>query len=115
MRRRITGILRCAPIDADDRLIGWVGLTPLEGHSYTQLLYGLVRKYWGQGLGTEAAAAMMSLWLSADAAERIGGGGESGECAVAEAAGKNWDDAAGASDLAATGAGGSVWDSQERV
>jgi ribosomal-protein-alanine N-acetyltransferase len=53
------GYFALAPIDADDRLIGWVGLTPLEGHSYTQLLYGLVRKYWGQGLGTEAAAAMM--------------------------------------------------------
>jgi len=48
-----------APIEADDQLIGWVGLTPLEGYSYTQLLYGLVKKCWGQGLGTEAAAAMM--------------------------------------------------------
>ena len=53
------GYFALAPIEADDQLIGWVGLTPLEGHPYTQLLYGLVRKVWGQGLGTEAAAAMM--------------------------------------------------------
>src|SRR5438874_9355808 len=37
------GYFAIAPIEADDQLIGWVGLTPLEGHSYTQLLYGLVR------------------------------------------------------------------------
>jgi [ribosomal protein S5]-alanine N-acetyltransferase len=53
------GYFALAPINSDDQLIGWVGLTPLEGHSYTQLLYGLARKYWGQGFGTEAAAAMM--------------------------------------------------------
>ena len=53
------GYFALAPIEADDQLIGWVGLTPLEGHPYTQLLYGLVRKYWGQGLASEAAAAMV--------------------------------------------------------
>ena len=53
------GYFALAPIESDEQLIGWVGLTPLEGHSYTQLLYGLVRKYWGQGLATEAAATMM--------------------------------------------------------
>jgi ribosomal-protein-alanine N-acetyltransferase len=53
------GYFALAPIESDDQLIGWIGLTPLEGHSYTQLLYGLARKYWGQGLATEAAATMM--------------------------------------------------------
>ncbi|HEV8379532.1 MAG TPA: GNAT family N-acetyltransferase, partial [Tepidisphaeraceae bacterium] len=53
------GYFALAPIESDDQLIGWVGLTPLEGHPYTQLLYGLARKYWGQGLASEAAATMM--------------------------------------------------------
>src|SRR3954465_9049572 len=53
------GYFAIAPIEADEQMIGWVGLTPLEGHSYTQLLYGLARKYWGQGFAWEAAAAMM--------------------------------------------------------
>jgi len=53
------GYFALAPIESDDQLIGWIGLTPLEGHPYTQLLYGLVRKYWGQGLATEAASTMM--------------------------------------------------------
>jgi len=53
------GYFALAPIESDDQLIGWIGLTPLEGHSYTQLLYGLARKYWGQGLATEAAVTMM--------------------------------------------------------
>ena len=53
------GYFALAPIEADDQLVGWVGLTPLEGHPYTQLLYGLARKYWGQGLASEAAAAML--------------------------------------------------------
>ncbi|HEV8293324.1 MAG TPA: GNAT family N-acetyltransferase, partial [Tepidisphaeraceae bacterium] len=53
------GYFAIAPIETDDQLIGWVGLTPLEGHPYTQLLYGLARKFWGQGLASEAAAAMM--------------------------------------------------------
>jgi len=53
------GYFALAPIESDDQLIGWIGLTPLEGHPYTQLLYGLARKFWGQGLASEAAAAMM--------------------------------------------------------
>jgi RimJ/RimL family protein N-acetyltransferase len=53
------GYFALAPIEADDQLIGWIGLTPLEGHPYTQLIYGLARKYWGQGFASEAAAAML--------------------------------------------------------
>jgi len=53
------GYFALAPIESDDQLIGWIGLTPLEGHPYTQLLYGLARKFWGQGLASEAATAMM--------------------------------------------------------
>ena len=39
------GYFAIAPIESDDQLIGWVGLTPLEGHPYTQLLYGLARQF----------------------------------------------------------------------
>src|SRR5205823_14448024 len=53
------GYFALAPIESDDRLIGWVGLTPLDGDPSTQLLYGLARKYWGKGFASEAAAAML--------------------------------------------------------
>ena len=53
------GYFALAPIESDDQLIGWVGLTPLDGHPYTQLLYGLARKYWGKGFASEAAASML--------------------------------------------------------
>lgn len=53
------GYFALAPIESDDQLIGWIGLTPLEGHPYTQLLYGLARQFWGKGLASEAAAAMV--------------------------------------------------------
>ncbi len=42
-----------------DQMIGWVGLTPLDKHPHTQLLYGLAKQYWGHGYASEAAAAMV--------------------------------------------------------
>jgi ribosomal-protein-alanine N-acetyltransferase len=53
------GYFGVAPIESDDQLIGWVGLTPLDGYPFTQLVYGLARQYWGQGFGSEMAAAMV--------------------------------------------------------
>jgi ribosomal-protein-alanine N-acetyltransferase len=53
------GYFAITPINSDHRMIGWVGLTPLEKHPYTQLLYGLAKPYWGQGYASEAADAMV--------------------------------------------------------
>src|SRR5688572_23640227 len=53
------GYFAVAPIEQDEQMIGWVGLTPLEKHPHTQLLYGLAKAHWGHGYGHEAAAAMM--------------------------------------------------------
>ena len=42
------------------RLIGWVGLGPLEfDTARVELYYGLAEIYWGRGLATEAARAML--------------------------------------------------------
>jgi RimJ/RimL family protein N-acetyltransferase len=53
------GYFAIAPLKSEEQIIGWVGLTPLEGHSYTQLLYGLAKNCWRQGYASEAAAAMV--------------------------------------------------------
>ena len=53
------GYFAMAPISSDEQMIGWVGLTPLEKHPHTQLLYGLAKQYWGKGYASEAAAAMV--------------------------------------------------------
>lgn len=45
---------------ATGRLIGWVGLGPLEfDTTRVELYYGLAEIYWGRGLATEAARAML--------------------------------------------------------
>lgn len=53
------GYFAIAPIEQDEQMIGWVGLTPLEKHPQTQLLYGLAKPYWKKGYASEAAAAMV--------------------------------------------------------
>ena len=45
---------------AENRLIGWCGLQPLYfDPPRVELGYGLARAYWGHGLATEAAQAML--------------------------------------------------------
>ncbi|KPL17265.1 MAG: hypothetical protein AMJ92_11920 [candidate division Zixibacteria bacterium SM23_81] len=42
------------------KLIGWCGLGPLEfDESDTEIYYGLSRPYWGRGITTEAAKALL--------------------------------------------------------
>jgi ribosomal-protein-alanine N-acetyltransferase len=44
----------------DLRLIGWCGLGPLEFNPKdTEIYYGLQKEYWGKGIATEAAKAML--------------------------------------------------------
>lgn len=40
---------------ATNRVIGWVGLMPLETTGETEIYYGLTRDAWGKGFATEAA------------------------------------------------------------
>ncbi len=46
---------------ATDKFIGRCGLTPMdiEGHEEIEVGYMLAREYWGQGLATEAAKAIL--------------------------------------------------------
>jgi ribosomal-protein-alanine N-acetyltransferase len=44
----------------DRRIIGWVGLGPLDFEpTEIEIFYGLSEKYWGKGIATEAVMAML--------------------------------------------------------
>jgi ribosomal-protein-alanine N-acetyltransferase len=44
----------------DQRIIGWCGLGPLEFNPRDiEIYYGLSKEYWGKGIATEAAKAML--------------------------------------------------------
>lgn len=40
-------------------MIGWCGLQPLEDSDETEIGYGMIKEFWGRGIGYECAAA----WL----------------------------------------------------
>src|SRR5437868_4107503 len=44
---------------ASGEMIGWSGLQPLDGTSEIEVGYGMIKEFWGKGIGTEAAKA----WL----------------------------------------------------
>jgi RimJ/RimL family protein N-acetyltransferase len=52
-------------------IIGFCGLVHPGGQSEAELKYALSRAYWGKGLATEAAAAMLSFAASAQGIERV--------------------------------------------
>ncbi|HEY0005760.1 MAG TPA: GNAT family N-acetyltransferase [Pyrinomonadaceae bacterium] len=58
------------------RVIGYCGFKFLEETPDVELLYGLARAYWNQGLTTEAAAACLRFAFEETALERI--------CAIAQ-------------------------------
>jgi ribosomal-protein-alanine N-acetyltransferase len=45
---------------ASRALIGFCGLRPIDGTPEIELLYGLVRERWGEGLATEAGNAVLA-------------------------------------------------------
>jgi ribosomal-protein-alanine N-acetyltransferase len=54
------------------RLIGWVGLGPLQfDTSQIEIYYGLAEEYWGKGLATEAARSMLAFGFNTLGLERI--------------------------------------------
>lgn len=44
---------------ADEKLIGYCGLQPLDGTEEIEIYYGFYKDYWGRGLATEAAGAVL--------------------------------------------------------
>lgn len=58
--------------NADGRLAGWVGLGPLPiNTSETEIYYGFSQDYWGQGIATEAAEAMLRYGFETVGLQRI--------------------------------------------
>ncbi|MBU1470889.1 MAG: GNAT family N-acetyltransferase [candidate division Zixibacteria bacterium] len=57
---------------ADGRLAGWVGLGPLPiNTTETEIYYGFSQDYWGQGIATEAADAMLQHGFETIGLDRI--------------------------------------------
>ncbi|MEP6925515.1 MAG: GNAT family N-acetyltransferase [Pyrinomonadaceae bacterium] len=55
----------------DDKLIGWSGLQPLEDTGEVEVGYGMIKKYWGRGIGEEAARAWLDYGFRVANLERI--------------------------------------------
>ena len=53
------GHFTISPTSAPTRTIGFAGLVPREKLGYVELYYGLLPSYWGNGLATEAARAVL--------------------------------------------------------
>ncbi len=53
------GHFTISPTSAPTRTIGFAGLVPREKLGYVELYYGLLPSYWGKGLATEAARAVL--------------------------------------------------------
>ena len=54
------GFGRWAVLDKEsEKLIGWCGLAYLENTEDVEIGYGIAKSYWGKGLTSEAAAAVL--------------------------------------------------------
>jgi ribosomal-protein-alanine N-acetyltransferase len=53
------GHFTISPTGAPMRMIGFVGLVPREKLGFVELYYGLLPSYWGKGMATEAARAVL--------------------------------------------------------
>lgn len=52
-------------------MIGWSGLQPLEGTSEIEVGYGMVKEFWGKGIGYETAKAWLDFGFNVKNLERI--------------------------------------------
>lgn len=52
-------------------LIGWSGLQPLEDSNEIEVSYGMIKKFWGRGIGSEAAAFWLEYGFENLGLERI--------------------------------------------
>lgn len=53
------------------RLIGWSGLQPLEDTGEIEVSYGMIRDYWGRGIGFETARVWLTYGFRQLGLERI--------------------------------------------
>jgi len=54
-----------------DEMIGWCGLQPLEETGETEVGYGMIKEFWGKGIGYECAMAWLDYGFKTANAERI--------------------------------------------
>jgi RimJ/RimL family protein N-acetyltransferase len=52
-------------------MIGWCGLQPLEETGETEVGYGMIKEFWGKGIGYECAMAWLEHAFKTANAERI--------------------------------------------
>ena len=52
-------------------MIGWCGLQPLEETNETEVGYGMIREFWGRGIGLECARAWLEYAFNERGADRI--------------------------------------------
>ena len=51
--------------------IGWSGLQPLDGTNEIEVGYGMIKKFWGKGIGLETAKAWLDFGFRVKNLERI--------------------------------------------
>ncbi|HVE57461.1 MAG TPA: GNAT family N-acetyltransferase [Pyrinomonadaceae bacterium] len=52
-------------------MIGWSGLQPLEETGETEVGYGMIKRFWGKGIGYECARAWLEYGFETAGAQRI--------------------------------------------
>jgi ribosomal-protein-alanine N-acetyltransferase len=52
-------------------MIGWAGLQPLEETGEIEVGYGMIRKFWGRGIGYECARAWLEFGFTEKKLDRI--------------------------------------------
>jgi ribosomal-protein-alanine N-acetyltransferase len=54
-----------------DEMFGWSGLQPLDGTTEIEVGYGMIKKFWGMGIGYECASAWIRYGFERANLERI--------------------------------------------
>jgi ribosomal-protein-alanine N-acetyltransferase len=69
---RIVKLTLAVAMKEDGRIVGWCGLGPLGfAPEEIEIYYGLLPDFWGQGITTEAATAVLDFAFKATKLERI--------------------------------------------
>jgi ribosomal-protein-alanine N-acetyltransferase len=64
----------CAVVwKATGEMIGWSGLMPLEDTGETEVGFGMIKEFWGKGIGTEAARGWLRYGFETVGLNRIVG------------------------------------------
>ncbi len=52
-------------------MLGWSGLQPLEDTGETEVGYGMIKEFWGKGIGFECASPWLKYGFETTDLERI--------------------------------------------